>query len=365
MSPKIPGVNPVTRTLADGSRKTYYYHRATGKRLEGEPGSQEFQRDLARASSPIQRKRGGGPPFASLVEDFLRSTEFHRCVATTRHGREVALRAAIARFDWMTVSDLGRRAIRDELFTWRDEMRDLPRKADFYMATFARLLSWAYDRGRIDFNHAQRIGRLTSSRNSRSDKVWTPDHQKQLFDSSIREIADVFRFALYTGARQADITRMTWAMFDGRWLVFTPNKTAETTAVKVQLPVYEFPPLATLLKGLGAPTEYLLTTENLHPWSPINLGKRFQEARDKAGLRMADLHFHDIRGTTVSELLKAGCTDAEVASITGHSLGGGTMLRDYAERSRTLAVNAYRKWWAMIRDGEKVVNIASAKRHKT
>ena len=32
------------------------------------------------------------------------------------------------------------------------------------------------------------------------------------------------------------------------------------------------------------------------------------------------LHFHDLRGTTVTLLLVAGCTHQQIATITGHTL---------------------------------------------
>jgi hypothetical protein len=32
------------------------------------------------------------------------------------------------------------------------------------------------------------------------------------------------------------------------------------------------------------------------------------------------LHFHDLRGTTVTLLSEAGCTNQQIATITGHTL---------------------------------------------
>ena len=49
---KLDGVFPTYKRLKDGTRRTYWYHRATGKRLRGEPGSSEFITDL-----PRQRRR--------------------------------------------------------------------------------------------------------------------------------------------------------------------------------------------------------------------------------------------------------------------------------------------------------------------
>src|SRR5215472_12513803 len=46
---KMKGINPVRTTLASGEYKIYYYHRATGIRLIGEPGSSEFLTSFAQA----------------------------------------------------------------------------------------------------------------------------------------------------------------------------------------------------------------------------------------------------------------------------------------------------------------------------
>jgi hypothetical protein len=45
MRARLKGINKATPKLADGTRATYYYHRATGTRLTGEPGTPEFLAD--------------------------------------------------------------------------------------------------------------------------------------------------------------------------------------------------------------------------------------------------------------------------------------------------------------------------------
>ena len=37
-------------------------------------------------------------------------------------------------------------------------------------------------------------------------------------------------------------------------------------------------------------------------------------------IKAVKLHFHDLRGTTVTLLLVAGCTHQQIATITGHTL---------------------------------------------
>jgi hypothetical protein len=59
----------------------------------------------------------------------------------------------------------------------------------------------------------------------------------------------------------------------------------------------------------------------------------------------ARLHFHDLRGTTVTLLSEAGCTPQQIASITGHSLRTvSQILEHYLARTRGLAEEAIAKF---------------------
>jgi integrase len=56
------------------------------------------------------------------------------------------------------------------------------------------------------------------------------------------------------------------------------------------------------------------------------------------------LTFHDLRGTAVTRLAEAGCTEAEIAAITGHSLKSvGAILDRYLARTKGLALAAIAK----------------------
>lgn len=57
-----------------------------------------------------------------------------------------------------------------------------------------------------------------------------------------------------------------------------------------------------------------------------------------------DLHFHDLRGTAVTMLAEAGCSNAEIAAITGHSMQHvETILTKYVSLTRDLAQSAMAK----------------------
>ena len=65
------------------------------------------------------------------------------------------------------------------------------------------------------------------------------------------------------------------------------------------------------------------------------------QAKRRAGTK--DLTFHDLRGTGLQLMAEAGCTEMEMAAISGHA-GTQSKLSNYIGRSRELALSAYQKW---------------------
>ena len=53
----------------------------------------------------------------------------------------------------------------------------------------------------------------------------------------------------------------------------------------------------------------------------------------------AGLTFHDLRGTAVTRLAISGCTPAEIATITGHSLGDVATILDRHYLSRDMKLD--------------------------
>ena len=78
------------------------------------------------------------------------------------------------------------------------------------------------------------------------------------------------------------------------------------------------------------------------PWKADWFRNRWREASAKA--KITDLHFHDLRGTAVTMLAEAGCTQPEIAAITGHSMQHvETILTKYVSLTRGLARSAMTK----------------------
>jgi hypothetical protein len=70
---RLEGINTVRKRLADGSVKTYHYHRASGLRINGEPGAAEFVASYAEAEKMMRDRHVGGS-LNALVRGYARVT---------------------------------------------------------------------------------------------------------------------------------------------------------------------------------------------------------------------------------------------------------------------------------------------------
>src|SRR5262249_57988999 len=62
----------------------------------------------------------------------------------------------------------------------------------------------------------------------------------------------------------------------------------------------------------------ILTSTDKWPWTPDGFRASWGKACGRAGV--VGVTFNDLRGTAVTRLALAGCTEPEIATITGHSL---------------------------------------------
>jgi len=62
----------------------------------------------------------------------------------------------------------------------------------------------------------------------------------------------------------------------------------------------------------------ILASTDKRPWTEGGFRASWGKACKKAAI--ADITFNDLRGTAVTRLALVGCTEAEIATITGHSL---------------------------------------------
>ena len=171
----IKGVFSTYKTLRDGIRRTYWYHRETGERLHGEPGSPEFIADLAAAEKLIRDRLAG--TFNNLVRMFTLSAEFDTTLAaSTKAEYRRMLTKAEAEFGDMPIAALDDPRVRRDFMDWREKVARASgeREADNRLSAVSAMLTWAIERGHITANHLRGFKRLYHA--DRSEIIWLPEH---------------------------------------------------------------------------------------------------------------------------------------------------------------------------------------------
>jgi len=344
MRAKFPGINIVRKVLADGSVRYYYYHRDTGTRLDGNPGSAEFIASYAEAEKKRLERHVG--LCAGLIRAYLTSPDFVNLLAPSTQKEYRRLLTAIeAKFGTVPIAAMADPRFAGDALEWRDEIATTkPREADNRMIVFGRLLSWGKKRHKISANVLEGYERIY--RTDRSDKIWLPEHIAAMQQVANPELWPVFLGGLYTGLRQGDLRKLPWSAYDGQAITWNITKRRKGSAgVKLRIPCTNA--LRSLLDSLPRRGPLIFTTTTGRAWQKRYLARQFEVARARAGEglpEIADLHFHDLRGTAITMLAEAGATVPEIAAITGHSYRTITsILERYLPRTKHLAEMAIAK----------------------
>jgi len=339
---QIRGVFATFKTLRSGERRAYWYHRSTGRRLRGEPGSRDFMRDYAEAEKLTADRHSG--TFNGLVREFTLSEEFTASLSpSTQRDYKRLLTYAEVEFGTMPIAALDDRRVRSDFLAWRDRVAKEKgrRGADYRLSAISSMLTWAEERGKVSVNHLRHFKRVYH--NDRSELIWLPEHIEAFMQVAPVELQRAMILALHTGQRQGDLLRLTWSSYDGKAITLRQSKSrrAGRAARLVTIPCTRA--LKRMLDKLPRATTQVLTMASGKPWRAYTFRHDWKVVADAAGIK--ELHFNDLRGTAVTMLAEAGCTVPEIASITGHSLKHVTsILERYLARTRSLADAAIEKF---------------------
>jgi integrase len=330
MRTTIKGIKTTRKKLANGTVKTYYYERYSNTPLPGKPGSREFMDAYHRAvkSSPIKGT------FARLISAYQESPEFAALAPKTRTDYSYYIKLILEKFGDLPIEALNAPQIRVQFKAWRNTMSVTPRKADLAWSVLRLILAWAVDQVLIKHNAA--LGGKRLHRTTRADIIWTQEDLQKAFDHFPRHVLDALVLALHTGQRQGDLLRMTWANHQNGVIYVTQGK----TGAKVAIPTTRL--LTRRLDLMPRTATTILTNSRGLPWSIDGFRSSWDTAKKKAGIE--GLTFHDLRGTAITRLHLAGCSNAEIASISGHKISQvGKILDTYIAVSGHLAVSAIEK----------------------
>ena len=143
--------------------------------------------------------------------------------------------------------------------------------------------------------------------------------------------------AINTGQRQGDLLRLPWSAYDGKTIKLRQKK----TGAYVPIPVAD--ELKAALDAAPRQSPTMLTSGAGKPWSESGFQGAWGKATMRSGIR--GLTFHDLRGTAVVTLARAGCNEVEIYSITGHKPSDvqAILTAHYLPRDAEVADNAIAK----------------------
>jgi integrase len=331
---RLKGLNSITKRLADGTRRTYRYAWKGGPALRGEPGTPEFIHSYNEAiAHKVMQPRG---TLLSVLQAYQASEDFTGLAESTRHGYVGRIRCIETAFADFPLSALTDRRTRGIFMKWRDELAAKSRRqADYAWTVLARILSWGLDRGLVLANPCERGGRLY--RGTRRDIVWTAADEALFLERAPAHLHLPLLLALWTGQRQGDLLRLPWSAYDGTHIRLRQGK----TGARVVIPVGA--PLKAALDATPKLSPIILIKRDGKPWTSAGFQTAWCRACKHVGL--VGLTYHDLRGTAVTRLAIAGATEAEIATISGHSLRSVRAILDahYLARDPALAESAIRK----------------------
>jgi integrase len=328
------GLHWSVATLADGTKKTYWYAWRGGPRLIGEYGSPEFIASYTAAcATKVPTPEGR---LLALTQAYQQSQDFLALRDRTRADYIKQIVKIERKFGDAPLKALSDPRTRGIFLDWRDELAlRSKRQADYAWTVLARVLSWAKDRGKITVNPCERGGRVYHG--TRVDFVWSVEDEAAFLQHAPAHLHLPLLAALWTGQRQGDLLRLPWSAYDGAHIRLRQSKTGARVVIPVGAP---------LKAALDAATKHgpiVLTSTDKRPWTPDGFRASWGKACKKAAI--ADVTFNDLRGTAVTRLALVGCSAAEIATITGHSLRDVRSILDahYLHRDIELARTAITK----------------------
>jgi integrase len=144
-----------------------------------------------------------------------------------------------------------------------------------------------------------------------------------------------FALLLYTGQRRSDVVRMGRQHIREGLLQVRQQK----TGTRLLIPVH--PSLVAIIAESGVEHMTFLTTQFGKPFAVAGFGNWFRDQCNTAGLRHCSAH--GLRKSAARRLAEAGCTEHEIAAITGHASLREVQRYTRAVDQKRLAVAAMAK----------------------
>ncbi|MBQ0800257.1 MAG: hypothetical protein KBT76_00805 [Sulfitobacter litoralis] len=210
-------------------------------------------------------------------------------------------------------------------------MSETPRAADWMLQTVSIL--WNFAKDQLDWplgdNPAARMEKYGAQTEFRA---W-PDWMLDALDDAPQVVRIAGGLIRGTGQRPSAAIAMPRTAFQGEWVTVVDEKGDSS------FPIYCPKKLRYLIDSLETGSRHVLPKSDTSPLSYSSVEKEFRAWRDTLD-ELADAHddnarnysLHGLRKRACVELAEAGCSDAEIQSVTGQSLEMVAKYRKEASR---------------------------------
>ena len=285
--------------------KTYWYVRKGGKyhRLPDNPDSPEFDREYWAIRSG--KSRAVKTTYDALITSYMASPAFTRLKPSTQGEYVRTLKLIREKNGPKDFTALRRRHV----IAARDAYADTWRKANAVKDMLSILANHAMDLEWIAANPASGVSKLTGG----SYEPW-PEAMLRAFERWAREHDPValtaYMLGTGTGQRIGDVVKMRWADYDGDTVRVVQEKTGERLWVACPRFLIDY------LDGLPREGRHILAKNLTQPYDKRRVQDRVMAGRTAIGAEAWVIH--GWRYNAAVALAEAGCSDSEIAAVTGH-----------------------------------------------
>lgn len=278
-----------------------------------------------------------------LIDRYMDDISYTRLKPKTRHGYDSRLKKLKEWGAGVPVSAITPLAV-NELYNTLERKKSL-HEANAVVTVLHIILEFAIrPLGWIKENPSDKLGRKATPPR---DRIGSKEEEEALINAclklNLKSIAKTVVLGTNIGQRQADILAITGKEYvNGRFRI-KQQKTNRWVSVPATNKVREFIGDVRLRDD-----EYLITTDKTgQPYSEAYFRHKFIEVRKEAAKicpSVKTLQFLDLRRTAVVRMGEAGCTESQIAAVTGHKIDTcRRILETYLPRTDKMADEAINK----------------------
>ena len=305
-------IKGVKRVVSKG--RVYYYHRKSGLRLPGVPGTTIFADALKAAENGAVMADGIPGTLGGIIAAYRAAPEFTGLQERTRADYQKV-------FDYLKplgVLPIGE-VDRAYLYEVRDKAfkRRKRRFANYVTQVLSRVFNWAKRRNMADDNPAADVEPIKRPKDAPIvNRAWTDDELATVLAAAPLELRVAIALGAYLGFRVGDMLRLTWSAYDGLAFQIRQHKTGE----ELWVPVHRH--LKTILDAHKERrrSPVIVIGAKGKPFTVSGFQTRFfgmLRRLRKEGKVAKGLSFHGLRHTVGRKLGEAGCAARTIADMLG------------------------------------------------